>query len=379
MHSRPSFDRFISLSERKRKVKLPSEICRYVPLRAVVFRYNGEFTTIRTRRQMKGALQVFQMGRQLRKKYWSRLDGAEIGRDVRSPCLRVFSSNYARTQESARCGLLGFYSDDHMCSRSESIPNMDPIAENALDESSRRQFYAALGAHKECSLPRITVKERKRDVIDAFSAQYPAMQERISHLLNVHNESFAEKAKTSGLDETEIDRLLKEMPAFEKPFVWFNVQDTVFCHSQHFDARDSLLPQSVLGRSDTLSEYLCWRFAQYYSDARILRFATESLISELSSNMRDATNDNVASCVWYSGHDVTIMPLLHLLGMWDRKWTPYASYVALELHESFEKPGEFEVRVVYNNRDLGVVSLDAFDAIAGNLRDEAQAQSLSSL
>ena len=39
----------------------------------------------------------------------------------------------------------------------------------------------------------------------------------------------------------------------------------------------------------------------------------------------------------YSGHDTTLLPLLHVLDVFDGKWPPFAANITLELYENEKK------------------------------------------
>ncbi|XP_045163668.2 2-phosphoxylose phosphatase 1-like [Mercenaria mercenaria] len=57
--------------------------------------------------------------------------------------------------------------------------------------------------------------------------------------------------------------------------------------------------------------------------------------------------------VLYSGHDVTLSPLLYVLGLQDEKWPPYASRVVIELleHDHDASLNKFYLRFLYNGID----------------------------
>jgi len=52
----------------------------------------------------------------------------------------------------------------------------------------------------------------------------------------------------------------------------------------------------------------------------------------------------------FSGHDTTLMPLLHALDIHDSRWPPYAASITFELYKD-ERNSEHYVRVLYLNEE----------------------------
>lgn len=83
------------------------------------------------------------------------------------------------------------------------------------------------------------------------------------------------------------------------------------------------------------------------------RLVTHSILTEIYSGMaRAAKNVTPVRFSLYSGHDITITPLLHALGTHDGKWPPYASRVVFELYTKMVPSGDHYIRVLYNGRDI---------------------------
>ncbi|XP_078616663.1 2-phosphoxylose phosphatase 1-like [Branchiostoma floridae x Branchiostoma japonicum] len=81
------------------------------------------------------------------------------------------------------------------------------------------------------------------------------------------------------------------------------------------------------------------------------RLAIQPLLSTIARRMVRLVEEqtNVAKFVVYSGHDMTMTPLLSVLGLTHARWVPYASHVVMEMWErdhheeqtSFEKNSTF--------------------------------------
>jgi hypothetical protein len=64
-------------------------------------------------------------------------------------------------------------------------------------------------------------------------------------------------------------------------------------------------------------------------------------------------NKNTPKFILYSGHDVTLSPLLYVLGLHDGRWPPYASRVVMELYENENDLTEekYFLKFLYNGLD----------------------------
>ncbi|CAH1240690.1 PXYLP1 [Branchiostoma lanceolatum] len=73
------------------------------------------------------------------------------------------------------------------------------------------------------------------------------------------------------------------------------------------------------------------------------------MLSDIVSSMERfaAGEDGVHKFVLYSGHDVTVSPLLYALGIPETKWCPYATRVVFELWRASAGVARY-VRVLYN-------------------------------
>lgn len=107
------------------------------------------------------------------------------------------------------------------------------------------------------------------------------------------------------------------------------------------------------------------------------RFITELLddISHIDVASRDSDNTTDSSLrhgsrkdvaenaniLIYSGHDSTLVPILCALGIYDYKWPPYASYLALEIaEEKMATSSKLWVRAIYNDEALAIGSKRPF-------------------
>ena len=64
--------------------------------------------------------------------------------------------------------------------------------------------------------------------------------------------------------------------------------------------------------------------------------------------------DTQEKLVLYSGHDTTVMPLLHILGLYEGKWVRYAARVVIELYKARDNDDKHKhyVRILYDGVDL---------------------------
>ncbi|KAM8976965.1 lysophosphatidic acid phosphatase type 6 [Pelodytes ibericus] len=84
----------------------------------------------------------------------------------------------------------------------------------------------------------------------------------------------------------------------------------------------------------------------------ILKLSVGPLLHALQRNMLDAVNSPSAESpcrklYLYATHDVTLIPLLIALGIFDKKWPPYAADLTLELYQH-QTSKEWFARLNYN-------------------------------
>lgn len=87
-----------------------------------------------------------------------------------------------------------------------------------------------------------------------------------------------------------------------------------------------------------------------YASHRYDRLNMHPLLYEIVNRLLSLTRKTERTkMVLYSGHDLTLTPLLKVLGIFDGKWPPYASRLALETWRNSDN--QFFLRTVYNGED----------------------------
>lgn len=76
------------------------------------------------------------------------------------------------------------------------------------------------------------------------------------------------------------------------------------------------------------------------------------LLEILTSMVRVSRNQSPIKFTLYSGHDLTVSPLLQALGVHDGKWPSYATRVVFELYRKVRAKGAHYLRVVHNGKDI---------------------------
>jgi hypothetical protein len=350
----------------------------------------------------RGCDQMHDLGRALRRRYEELCP--EMFRSPIAPRMQVWSSNYARTQRSAQCALLGFLLGD--------------AHPDAASAAAAAAAAAAEGARTP--LPQIVARRVLDDPIDTFS-RYPEIGARVADVVGRDAPAFLAQEKALGLTADVKERFVACLPglpldgwsrASPKPFLWFPVADALFCRAEHagrnskFAAREAstgvpaggrdlgdcdssrpapaALDPAVAARADAAHDLLTWRFGRYYADPELFAFAVGDLVAELSDRLDGARKregtpgtpghpragaEEAPRIDWYSGHDVTLMPLLRALGAWDGRWPPYGSWAALEHYEvdaaaeggvaGTSRAAVWETRLVFNGAELAVLDGDA--------------------
>ncbi|KAM5179755.1 lysophosphatidic acid phosphatase type 6 [Mantella aurantiaca] len=83
----------------------------------------------------------------------------------------------------------------------------------------------------------------------------------------------------------------------------------------------------------------------------VLKLMVGPFLHTLQSNMMEATRKTPARKLFlYASHDVTIIPLLMALGIFNQKWPPYAADLTLELYQ--HRPSKaWYARLNYNGQE----------------------------
>lgn len=142
--------------------------------------------------------------------------------------------------------------------------------------------------------------------------------------------------------------IMSKIPCFStrrEPFRWIKAADHFECRRHHNIPQ---LPSTSWCANPTM-EHLCWRFGTWFSNPELLKLAIGPLIKDILFNFRQVIEKDVSRetntprILAYSGHDVTLLPLLHALMRRTRPaphagmlgWPEYSTVMAMELVEKF--------------------------------------------
>ena len=132
-------------------------------------------------------------------------------------------------------------------------------------------------------------------------------------------------------------------------FLWIRAADVFWTRDAHALA----LPLEAAIAARTIAHTL-WRFNSWYKDDAILGRAAAPLLERICGQFERARargddHADAPALAVYSGHDVTVLPVLHALGVCATKWPGYASAITLELwqHECDGMQPAWRVRVLY--------------------------------
>ncbi|XP_065063740.1 lysophosphatidic acid phosphatase type 6-like [Rhopilema esculentum] len=92
-------------------------------------------------------------------------------------------------------------------------------------------------------------------------------------------------------------------------------------------------------------------FLLFNCSKEISRMSVGGFIEAMCSQIEDKVrHKSDLKFVLYSGHDMTMMTMLYVLGVYDFKWPKYAADVKLELYQ--DKNQDWFVKLLYNDKDL---------------------------
>jgi hypothetical protein len=148
---------------------------------------------------------------------------------------------------------------------------------------------------------------------------------------------------------------------------WTNMLDclmTTVCSGKGIPYPNSTSPMTSK-IFDSLLSYVEYEFAYkaLFNGAEWSKLGIGNLAWDIKThleNMISLEKDHSSSSfphppkfVLYSGHDITIMSLLAAIleDKWDKKWTPYASILNIELYEAKNDEADL-FRIIYNGEEL---------------------------
>ena len=228
------------------------------------------------------------------------------------------------------------------------------------------EIQAYFDKHHQYPVLSLHTADRGQDILDANERACPRLREiRERFYLSSEFQSF-----NASNEVKEIRKFQSETLKNQGDMDAIDCLGTTICTDRDLPASVNDFPKENgwfkrLFQFDTDDLGLLYK----HNDAEYAKLAMGPLWNEILFNI-DAFLDDVdmlccparkpAKLALFSAHDTTIMPLLVTLGVWDGQWAPYASMIALELHEvNIDGLGSksifrsnFAFRIVYNGQVL---------------------------
>ena len=272
----------------------------------------------------RGVGQLLHLGKHLREAYtkrWKLMTSLNTSQDV-----LYKSTYYSRTFQSGVAMLYGL------------IPDFTPGGVN-YELSGYLHFCSKKhsGLNCNCSvkhqLDKLIMKEK---VQGGDSKLYSSVQRRLSEMLD----SQLNKTLPTGIMEQLLVPVCRQWP------LPCQLSSPSGVSSKCFD-------WSLLHDQWKLTDASGLRYSTMYLRQKAAHLSMHPLLHEMAQRMLNVTRGVEApKFVLFSGHDLTLTPLLVILGINDGKWPPFAARLIIELHKytNSTHPAYF-IRILYNGVD----------------------------
>ncbi|KAM4795120.1 lysophosphatidic acid phosphatase type 6 [Rhinophrynus dorsalis] len=263
-----------------------------------------------------GMQQMFNLGTRLRKIYIE--DQDFLSPVFKSSEVFVRSTNIVRNLESSRCLLAGLFQQQQE----------GPVTIVTSEASSEILYPNYQGCQE---LKHLTSHRM------SHASSQPGMSEDLKSL---HQELNIDKAK-----EVDFFLLLDNLLAQE-------------VHGFPCALKDKNFRQRTEQRAVDIVSYI-----MNPNNREVLRLSVGPFLYTLQRNMLDvmnasSTDPQARKLYLYATHDVTLMPLLMALGIFDQKWPPYAADLTFELYQH-QLTKEWFARLNYNGEEQVVKGCQA--------------------
>ena len=94
-----------------------------------------------------------------------------------------------------------------------------------------------------------------------------------------------------------------------------------------------------------------WGLTTQFKSQKVSYLCGAELLNLIAQNLKDASTQKAKyKMTYYSGHDITLLPLMSLLGVPLHKASTYASHIQLELYKKGEK--SYTIKLRYNGKEI---------------------------
>jgi len=258
--------------------------------------------------------------------------------DVES-LIHVWTTSYQRTFQSAVAFVIGFLNQFN-------TDNEITLVKHAVEKvkSSHGTYFCSDKVHciscRNLGSLESKLETVKQDLLD----MHPAVKSLMQHVIDVISPQNERDSLVGASKDAYLKSSAKDL--FPTPESVLDGLFSYICHGSQLPCRDNKCVTQT--DSKRLVSFIINRNRGLLNNKDFV-FMSMLKVKGFLEHLNDQFSSQHPFLTLFSGHDITLVPVLTVLGLWDGALPPYASRLVFEVYDKNQK---LFVRIIYNGRDM---------------------------